>query len=94
MNAELSVAPPAADGDVEEVLRTAWSHEGYHAAHERSHMVRAHDLSKVIWDKTGVLIPDLAAKDLRAILDIVYALGDDQGNTEMPGRVLARLGGL
>jgi DNA-binding CsgD family transcriptional regulator len=39
-------------------------------------------------------VPDLAAKDLRAVLDVVYALDDDQDETEMPGHVLARLTGL
>ncbi|MGH8886227.1 MAG: hypothetical protein ACRDYX_13820 [Egibacteraceae bacterium] len=39
-------------------------------------------------------MPDLAAKDLRAVLDVVYALGDDQDETEMPGHVLVQMGGL
>jgi DNA-binding CsgD family transcriptional regulator len=36
----------------------------------------------------------LAAKDLRAVLDVVYALGDDHSETQMHGHVLARLGDL
>jgi hypothetical protein len=34
------------------------------------------------------------AKDLRAVLDVVCALGDDHGEPEMPGRVFAQLGVL
>jgi DNA-binding CsgD family transcriptional regulator len=37
---------------------------------------------------------DLAAKDLRAVLDVIHALSDDQGEVEMPGQVLAQLGHL
>src|SRR5918998_340393 len=33
----------------------------------------------------------MTAKDLRAVLDVVYALGDDHDGGEMPGDVLARL---
>lgn len=36
----------------------------------------------------------LTAKDLRAILDVVYALGDDRDGGEIPGHVLARLRSL
>lgn len=39
-------------------------------------------------------MPGLAAKDLRAVLDVVYALNDDTGEAEMPGHVLGRLGCL
>lgn len=39
-------------------------------------------------------MPDLTTKDLRAVLDVVYALGDDRDSGEMPNRVLARLGDL
>jgi DNA-binding CsgD family transcriptional regulator len=39
-------------------------------------------------------MPDLSGKDLRAVLDIVYALGDDQGEGEIPEHVLAQLGNL
>ncbi len=39
-------------------------------------------------------MPVLAAKDLRAVLDIVHALGDDQDATEMPANVLTRLKNL
>jgi DNA-binding CsgD family transcriptional regulator len=45
------------------------------------------------WKKVK-LMPDLAAKDLRAVLDVVYALGDDRGGEEMPRQVLVQLGGL
>lgn len=36
----------------------------------------------------------MTTKDLRAVLDIVYALGDDHDGGEMPGHVLARLRSL
>lgn len=39
-------------------------------------------------------MPDLSAKDLRAVLDVVYALNDDQGGGELPRQVLAQLGDL
>jgi len=39
-------------------------------------------------------MPDLTAKDLRAVLDIVYALNDGADEIEMPPQVLAQLGGL
>lgn len=40
------------------------------------------------------MIPALGAKDLRVVLEVVYALNDDTGEAEMPGHVLARLGSL
>lgn len=39
-------------------------------------------------------MPGLAAKDLRAVLDVVYALNDNAGEAEMPGHVLTQLGSL
>jgi DNA-binding CsgD family transcriptional regulator len=39
-------------------------------------------------------MPDLAAKDLRAVLDAVYAFNDDQDGDEMPAQVLASLASL
>lgn len=39
-------------------------------------------------------MPDLTAKDLKGVLDVVYMLGDDPGNAEMPTHALARLGAL
>jgi DNA-binding CsgD family transcriptional regulator len=44
--------------------------------------------------KAESTVPDLLAKDLRAVLDVVYALGDDRSETEMPGCVLAQLRSL
>lgn len=37
---------------------------------------------------------DLTAKDLRTVIDVVYALNDDHGLTEMPNHVLGQLGDL
>ncbi|MGH3972221.1 MAG: hypothetical protein ACRDS9_02685 [Pseudonocardiaceae bacterium] len=36
-------------------------------------------------------MPDVTAKDLRAVLDVVYALGDDRAGGGMPSHVLALL---
>lgn len=36
-------------------------------------------------------MPNLTAKDLRAVVDVIYALGDDRDGGEMPTHVLARL---
>ncbi|HEU0090422.1 MAG TPA: LuxR C-terminal-related transcriptional regulator [Pseudonocardiaceae bacterium] len=37
---------------------------------------------------------DLGAKDLRAVIDLVYALNDDDDEVEMPRHVLIKLGAL
>lgn len=37
---------------------------------------------------------ELAAKDLRAVLDIVYGLHDDTDEIELPGHIIAQLGSL
>jgi DNA-binding CsgD family transcriptional regulator len=37
---------------------------------------------------------DLTAKDLRAVIEVVYALNDDHGEVEMPSHVLGQLGAL
>src|SRR3712207_2011903 len=39
-------------------------------------------------------MPALTAKDLRAVLDVVYAVNDDTDDSEMPRHVLAQLGRL